>query len=480
MQNTVRWCGILMFSALAAGCGKNEGGGLVARAGSHRFTVDDAVELLAANPGIQPDAALVRELAELWTDYTLIALAAREDSTLSTVGLDAILDLQARQMMINRFVEQESPADTVVTDEELQELWNEDPPRGEVRASHILMSPPVGATEAQWDSVGAELEALRQRALRGEAFGPLAQQFSIDTSAEQQGDLGWFGPGDMVQPFNDAVYALEIGETSAVVRSTFGVHIIRLTDRRDPSFDEAKDAFRQQVVFLRLQSADSVFMSNVMPEITIVDGAMTVTKEIGKLPRTQLSGRARGRVLAEFEGGDLVAGEVWDYLQTLSTRQARALGEAPDDQVEQFLQNLAQVNALAAVATRSGVEITQAERDSIGEVARQNVVQAADMMGLRLVSPEPGETSDQTVDRVIRGIVREVITQARQPVDLNGATIDLRERFGGGVVTTGIQATVDRLAALRGTVAVPQAPEPVVVDPTVTTADATADTTGSR
>lgn len=479
MQNTVRWCGVLLSSVLAAGCGGDGGGGLVARAGSHRFTVDDAVELLAANPNIQPDAALVRELAELWTDYTLIALAAREDSSLSTVGLDAILDLQARQLMINRFVERESPTDTLITDEELREIWNEDPPRGEVRASHILMTPPLNSTDAQWDSVEAALEALRQRVLRGESFGRLAEQFSIDTSAEQQGDLGWFGPGDMVQPLNDAVYDLEVGELSGIVRTTYGLHLIRLSERRDPTFDEVRDPFRQQVVFLRLQAADTVFMSNVMPEITLSEGSITVTKEIGKLPRTQLNGRARKRVLAEFDGGDLVAGEVWDYLQTLSTRQARALGGAPDDQVEQFLQNLAQVNALATLAAAAGIDVTSAERDSIGEVARRNVVQAADMMGLRLVSPEPGETSDQTVARVIRGIVQEVIS-GRQPVDLNGATIDLRDRFGGGVVTTGIQATVDRLAALRGGTGAPPGPAPTAAPATVPPVAATPDTTGSQ
>jgi PPIC-type PPIASE domain len=473
MQMTARWSAIFMVVALTANCGGDDQGGIVARAGSHKFTVNDAVELLAANPNIPPDPSLVRDLAELWTDYTLIALAAREDSSLATVGLDAILELQARQMMINRFVERESPTDTLITDQELRDLWEADPPRGQVRASHILMSPPLNASEAQWDSVKGVLEGIRQRALRGESFGALATQYSIDTSADLRGDLGWFGPGEMVRPFNDAVYALEVGEISDVVRTTFGLHIIRLNDRRDPTFEEAKSAYRQQVIFQRLQSADSLFMASVMPEITLADGATTVTKEIGRLPRTQINRRARGRVLAGFEGGELVAGEVWDYLQTLRTSQARALGDATDDQVEQFLQNLAQVDALAALAKEAGIDVTQAERDSIGEVARQNVVQAADMMGLRLVSPEPGETDDQTVDRVIRGIVREVIATVRQPVDLNGATIELRDRLGGGVVATGVQATVDRLLQIRGPAGVPLDPLTAATDTTAADADTT-------
>jgi parvulin-like peptidyl-prolyl cis-trans isomerase-like protein len=473
MQKKVLWSGVLIISALAAGCGGDDEGGLVARAGSHRFTVDDAVEFLAANPTITPDPALVRELAELWTDYTLIALAAREDTSLATVGLDAILDLQNREMMINRFVERESPTDTLITDEELRTLWDEDPPRGQVRASHILMSPPGGSTEAQWDSVRGLLQSIRERSLSGESFGTLAKRYSSDTSAEFEGDLGWFGPGEMVKPFNDAVYGLGIGEISPVVRTVFGLHIIRLAERRDPSFDEAKDAYRQQVVFLRLQSADSLFMAGVMPELILADGAITVAREIGRLPRTQLNRRARGRVLVEFEGGELEAGEVWDYLQTLQASQATALADATDEQIDQFLRNLAQVDALAAIAADSGIVVSPAERDSIADLARANVVRAADMMGLRLVSPEPGETSDQTVDRVIRRIVREVIARERQPVDLNGATIELRDRLGGGVVPAGVQATVARLAELRGPVGATQAPVPVAPDTTAAAPDTT-------
>lgn len=473
MQNTVRWSGALLLSVLVTSCGGDQGRGIVARAGSHRLTVDDAVELLAANPNIRPDPAFVQELAEMWTDYTLIALAAREDSSLSTVGLDAILDLQARQVMINRFVEQESPTDTLITEAELLSLWDANPPRGQVRASHILMRPPAQAADAQWDSVRGELTAIRERALRGESFGSLAERYSVDTSAEFQGDLGWFGPGDMVRPFNDAVYSLELGEISEIVRSAFGLHVIQLIDRRDPVFEEVKDAYRQTVVSGRLQDADSLFMATVVPEIKISKGAIAVTKEIGKLPRTHLNGRAQGRVLADFEGGELVAGEVWDFLQTLSTTRARALGEASDEQVEEFLQDLARVDALAALATEAGVEVTQAERDSIGEVARQQVVQAADMMGLRLVSPEPGETGDQTVDRVIRKIVREVIANQREPVALNGATIDLRKRFDGAVVSAGVQATVHRLNELRGTVSVAPPPVPAPVTPSEETADTT-------
>jgi len=451
MRYTQRWTGIAALALIATGCGDRQRDGLVARAGDHTLTVDDAVELLAAEPNIPADPETVGQLAELWMDYTLIAIAAREDTSLATVGLDAIRDLQVRQLLVNRFVEQAAPADTTVTDAELRELWDENPPRGEVRASHILMSTPLDATEAQVDSVVQLMEDLRRRAVAGESFGALARQYSQDASAGNGGDLGWFGPGDMVGPFDAAVYQLEVGEVSPVVRTGFGYHIIQLNDRRDPDFEQSKAQFRDQVVFRRLQQSDSAFMAGVMPEITLTDDAVAIVQELARLPRTPLNSRARSRALARFEGGALEAGELWDYMQTLSATEARLWGEAPAEQVEQLVLNLAQVEALAAIARAEGIEVTPAERDSIARVGLQSVTQVADMMGLRLITPEPGETEHQTVDRAIRSVVREILTGQRQAIPLSAATVALRQRLGGSIMQTGIQAAANRLQELRGT-----------------------------
>ena len=476
MRKIVRWTGITACAILATACGDSQRDGLVARAGDHTLTVDDAVQLLAAEPTIPASPEMVGQLAELWMDYTLIAIAAREDTTLANVGLEAIRDLQVRQLLVNRYVEREAPADTLLTDEELREIWEANPPRGEVRARHILLSTPLNATETQVDSVIALMQSLRERAVSGESFAELARQYSEDTSAENGGDLGWFGPGDMVAPFDAAVYQLEVGEISPVVRTGFGYHIIQLIDRRDPSFEQSKEQFRTQVVFRRLQQSDSVFMASVMPEITLTDDATTVVRELGRLPRTPLNRRARSRTVAEFEGGELQAGEVWDYMQTLSATEARQWGEASAEQVEQLIRNLAQVEALAAIAREEGVEVTEAERDSIGEVGRESVIQVADMLGIRLITPEPGETEHQTVDRAIRSVVREILARQRQAIPLSAATVELRRRLGGSIMQTGVQTAARRLQELRGTPADTRptpAPRPSAPDPGSADADGT-------
>lgn len=69
-------------------------------------------------------------------------------------------------------------------------------------------------------------------------FEELAQEYSEDGTAEVGGDLGFFGAGEMVGPFEDAAFALEVGEVSGVVATQFGFHIIKL-EERIPADEEA-------------------------------------------------------------------------------------------------------------------------------------------------------------------------------------------------------------------------------------------------
>jgi parvulin-like peptidyl-prolyl isomerase/Tfp pilus assembly protein PilF len=103
----------------------------------------------------------------------------------------------------------------------------------EIRASHILVEDEKEAEDV--------LKQLKQ----GADFAELAKGYSTDTAtAENGGDLGWFGRGKMVPEFEEVAFALEIGETSGIVKTDYGYHIIKLTDRKEahtPTLDEVKD-----------------------------------------------------------------------------------------------------------------------------------------------------------------------------------------------------------------------------------------------
>ncbi len=98
----------------------------------------------------------------------------------------------------------------------------------QVRASHILFK-----TEGKDEpAVRKAAEAVLARVGAGEDFAALAKQFSEDTSAERGGDLDFFTREAMVKEFSDAAFDQDINEVSGLVKSQFGFHIIKTTDKR--------------------------------------------------------------------------------------------------------------------------------------------------------------------------------------------------------------------------------------------------------
>ena len=70
-------------------------------------------------------------------------------------------------------------------------------------------------------------EEILKKLKEGGNFSELAAQYSIDGSRKRGGDLGEFGRGMMVRPFEEAAFALKKGETSGIVKTQFGYHIIK-------------------------------------------------------------------------------------------------------------------------------------------------------------------------------------------------------------------------------------------------------------
>lgn len=103
----------------------------------------------------------------------------------------------------------------------------------EVRASHLLVSLASDAKPEDTLAAYKKVVAFRDRVINGEDFETLARTFSDDPSARTNGgDLGYFTVMQMVYPFEEAAYGLKTGELSTPVRTRFGYHLIRVTDRR--------------------------------------------------------------------------------------------------------------------------------------------------------------------------------------------------------------------------------------------------------
>ncbi|WP_246938851.1 peptidylprolyl isomerase [Bacillus pinisoli] len=110
--------------------------------------------------------------------------------------------------------------DIEVTEEEIQEHY--DALKPEIKASHILVADEETAKE------------VKKKLDEGAEFEKLVEEYSTDTgTVPAGGDLGYFGSGVMDPAFEEGAYSLEVGEVSEPVQSSFGWHIIKLTDRKE-------------------------------------------------------------------------------------------------------------------------------------------------------------------------------------------------------------------------------------------------------
>jgi peptidyl-prolyl cis-trans isomerase D len=166
--------------------------------------------------------------------------------------------------------------DIVVPEAELKTYYEQNAARlaglEERRASHILINADKGASAAERDAARAKAQALLAEVQKSpNQFAEFARKNSQDTgSAAKGGDLDFFGRGAMVKPFEEAAFALKKGETSGLVETEFGFHIIRLTDIKQPeqkSFESQRAKLEQEV---RAQLAQRKFAEAAEQFINIV------------------------------------------------------------------------------------------------------------------------------------------------------------------------------------------------------------------
>ncbi len=120
----------------------------------------------------------------------------------------------------------------------------------ERKARHILLK--IGTTpETERDAVNAKMQQIQQELKQGKSFAELAKKYSQDPgSSKQGGDLGWVIAGQMVKPFEDALFKLKPGEVSDIVETQFGLHLIQLEDVRSEkalAYEDKRDELVKQL-----------------------------------------------------------------------------------------------------------------------------------------------------------------------------------------------------------------------------------------
>ncbi|MEZ5827145.1 MAG: peptidylprolyl isomerase [Hyphomicrobiales bacterium] len=186
-----------------------------------------------------------RVLLQFVIENELMAGAGDEENLDETDTFPARVKYHTRRALRDAFYDAEITGG--VSEDDAKKIYDEKiatmTPEQEVHAKHILVE------------TKEEAEEIAKRLKDGEDFAKLANEKSKDANAEG-GDLGFFTRGQMLKPFEDAAFALDVGEISEPVQTQFGWHIIKVEEKRDqklPTFDEVKEAIMAQLVQQKAQ-----------------------------------------------------------------------------------------------------------------------------------------------------------------------------------------------------------------------------------
>lgn len=160
-----------------------------------------------------------------------------------------LFDEAKRKILIARLMEVELKKSAVSEDKikEFYQIHKDDfvtPLK--LRASHIMVD-----TEAEANEV---LQKLKE----GGDFAQLAKQYSKDPSKERGGDIGYFIKGQLMPELEEVCFKLQVGQTADIIKTKFGYHIIKLTDRIEPrtvELSEVRDAIEKELKDMAQQSA---------------------------------------------------------------------------------------------------------------------------------------------------------------------------------------------------------------------------------
>jgi parvulin-like peptidyl-prolyl isomerase len=415
---------------------------VLAQAGGLDLMVEQVADLLAPAEQRTDDRVAAMMLANLWVDYVLLARAVSEDSTLLQLELTSLAEPRARQGTLSPLRDSIVRA-SAIPEAELRRRYDREAPRSEIRTRQILITVPARADETVEDSIVGVLEAFRAQIMAGdEDFGTLARRHSRDArSAQQGGDMGFYGRGATVPEFEEAAFALRPGEVSQPLRTLFGWHLVQMEERRTPTLEQ----FRRQLEEEALSSYLDELEARTEPQIT-----QQAVDQVRYLARNPAAGAGQeGGTLIAFDGGAVTVGDLRRHLGTFSPQARMEIATAPPERIVLgVLRPLIRQHLLDEEAGRQGLVPEAAEIEAEAARLRQRLRDAARQIGIAPVTaagPEPAAALDPTIMEVLGQIARN----ERQVTGLGSLGHVLREHYGFKVRSDRANLVERRVLELR-------------------------------
>jgi peptidyl-prolyl cis-trans isomerase C len=220
-----------------------------------RAQFETLLAALSANGRPAKTEAQKRQVAEQYAELEVMVQEARRRKLDEDPEVKQMMSIQNDSVLANSLAKRISE-DTHFTELDLRAYY--DAHKGdfeEAKGSHILIrfkgsAVPLKANEKDLtqEEALAKAEELRKQILAGADFATLAKTNSDDTgSAVKGGDLGSFRKGQMVPAFDQAAFAVPVGQVSEPVKTQFGYHLIKITERTSKTFEDARPQIEKEL-----------------------------------------------------------------------------------------------------------------------------------------------------------------------------------------------------------------------------------------
>jgi peptidyl-prolyl cis-trans isomerase C len=226
--------------------------------------------------GVRIDAKTVDERLDQWKkrfpsdeEYK----KALEQMKLSDAQMKTDIEkaLATEKFVVDKFVDK-----ITVAEKEIKDYYDNHPDMfkqpEQVQASHILIKLKPDASESEQAEALKKIKEVQEKQKKGEDFAELAKANSQCPSSAKGGDLGYFGKGQMVPAFEEAAFGMKPGEVSDVVKTQFGYHLIKVTDKKPEStvpFDEIKDRIGQYLKQEKVQKEVKDYVEKLRKEAKV-------------------------------------------------------------------------------------------------------------------------------------------------------------------------------------------------------------------
>ncbi len=236
---------LLLALLFLTGCAQKHNDQVLVRFGGSKITEPEFKQRMQTLPKELQNVVLRRKkdfLTEMVNEQYLYKEATKRNIRNEPEVKD-LLEAARRKIVIAKLIEEEVDRKVQLDPDEALKFYESHKEEFMtpllLRASHILVK-----TEAEAIEIKSELNA-------GADFEQLARNKSLDNTAIRGGDLGFFQKGQMIPEFEEAVFKMNKGEVSEAIKTQFGTHIIKLTDRAEPAqrdFRQVKNLVEKQLL----------------------------------------------------------------------------------------------------------------------------------------------------------------------------------------------------------------------------------------